>query len=654
MPALFLAAVTLVALAQDPQAVVHLGAAAPRTGIARVVVPWPRGRHREVLALRIEDDIAPCVTLLRWPDGSVAVSHAHARVSVPGAREREIAVAVVAPVDPIPAEPSFRFDGPLPLRTTLEDGHGRRFAADLAPDPAGAIDGDLSSTRVRVRRFRGVHARTAENGVEVLLATQAWFVEFAGEARAELTLVLDNDPRDGELVAGPVRFTSFAVETTRADVELSVRHAAVQRIRAAVASPDGTTHQELIGPAELPYLGDRCGKTFRIDLVLTSAEPDAVREARAAPATPIVVFPDLEYVRATRAFGAFGGPAPRSTALEPDPRDRLIAWQDRNGRAGPFAPFGDVLDPLRDPSRTAPAALHDVLRWRSVALLDFAMLAVSQQTLRPTPGTVARESEGLEHLRVGLGPRATRRPHGWWPLEYESLGVDLLFDAYWLTGDPLARHELARIGTALPAILRAAPFRTSRGEGLALRAGALIARATNDAALLAALVDHARASIVPAIGAAPRGTCFPQPPHRRVFGEPESFDAGEQMALLALGLAALGDAADAADLRAAAVDVAVRIARDAWIDGSGPAAWISARDFRLRAAPRTTVERAGLCGALCSAFVIAHGIAESEDDRRLLARRVEELAQDPAVPPREAALSDPWFQLVFDRRPPIR
>lgn len=634
--------------------IVHIGAAQARRGIVRIAVPWPRGVHRELSALRIGEDLAPCVTTLRWPDGSAAVTLAHVRAELREPGESALPVEVVAaPAKPV-AEPPFALDGDVPLQTTLEDLHGRRYIARLSPDPAAESDALLSSSRVRVRSFRGLHARPVEGGVEVLLAAQAWLIEFAGEARAELTLVLDGDPRLGEPVSGPVRIASFALEATRPDIELVLRAREAQGRPPATRGDDGRWRQALIVPSDLAYLGDRCGKTFRIDVLSTSAAPEAQREARAALVAPLVGFAALDSVRATAAFGAFGGPAPRASALEPPARTRVLAWQDRGGSSGLFAPFGDVFDPSRDPSRDAPSALHDALRWRSHELLELGLHAAAQQTLRPTPSTEPRYPAETAHLREGLGPRARRRPHGWAALGYETFAVELLYDAYWLTGDPLARHELARAGSGLLGLLRQVEYRTSRGEGLALRAGVLIARATADANLLAALAVHARTVILPALAEAPRGTCFPQPGHPRALGSELPFDSTEQMAQLVLGLAALGDALQAPELRAAAVDVARRIATDGWLEGHGPAAWISARAFQVRLGPSGDAARSGLLGALSAAFVIAHGIAGSEDDRSRFDRRVEELRQDPAMPPLEATLGDPWFQLVHDRRRPIR
>src|SRR5262249_15700811 len=135
-------------------------------------------------------------------------------------------------------------------------------------------------------------------------------------------------------------------------------------------------------------------------------------------------------------------------------------------------------------ARNGPCALHNLLRWQSPLLSLCAEGMVLQQTLRPTPGRNPARPPEQAAWRQGIGPLGQYAPHGFTAPDYEHFSVILLYDGWWLTGDPLARDELARLGRGVRAELQAVPFLTSRGEGWCLQSGVLIARATGDAALL--------------------------------------------------------------------------------------------------------------------------------------------------------------------------
>src|SRR5690606_38969651 len=192
-------------------------------------------------------------------------------------------------------------------------------------------------------------------------------------------------------------------------------------------------------------------------------------------------------------------------------------------RIVPFR-FGDLLRA----SRPGTAALR--LEWQAL-----------QQTLRPTPAAAARLPEATAALRAGLSARAIARPHGYTAGGYETFSADLLHDAFQLTGDPLARHELARLGSAIRPLLAGLPFRSSRGEGAVLRAGVRVAVATGDRELLGFLRARFAEVIEPELGGGPTGRAhaIAQPPHPQALGPEHPFDVPWQMGLLVDGLCAL-------------------------------------------------------------------------------------------------------------------
>ncbi|MFO1053788.1 MAG: hypothetical protein U1F36_16350 [Planctomycetota bacterium] len=629
---------------QDPTPAIH--AVSRRSGefVFRVSIPWPAGAHHELQAVDVEGDLAPCVTLLRWPDGSVAVSQVHARARFEAGRERRLRIRALEQSAPTTSDP-FPFDVPPPLRIELRDGHDRGYIAAWTEDPARALESDLSSPRVRVRRYRSLFARDEAGAVEALFAMQGILIERAGDPVAELTVVLDNDPREGEPVPGPARFRSLRILADGDGPAMRLRHAALSGGTPVVRETSQGRVVELVGPDDTAYLGDRTQLVFRLDIARDTAHLDG--------AGAVFAVPDAEWTRTTGAFAAFGGPTRPDPQID-DAISSLHRWRRRTVAGSPFALLADVLDPASDGVRTAPIALHDVLLWRSRELAELAEATALRQGLRPTPATEPRLADEAAHLRAGLGPRAIATPHGVHVLDYEHFGVDLLFDEYWSTGDPWVRGELARVGHGLLPLLAHVAMRTSRGEGRCLRAGVLIARATADRSLLTALVAHAEREVLPRIAAAPRGCAIVQPPHPRAFASELPFDAPEQMAELSLGLVALAEATDRDALRDAALEVTRRIARDAWITGYGPAGYVGAGDRpELLGAPGE-IARFGESAVVACALCVAHGIARSEQDRRLFARRVDELRGDSRVPPAAMASTDGWEQIVRDRAPRIR
>ncbi|MGE0144324.1 MAG: hypothetical protein AB7I19_12225 [Planctomycetota bacterium] len=634
-----IAALALVALAQgDPTPDLVLGAERAMRNSVVVAMPWPRGMHAEIDAVQVGSGIGSAQTLLRWPDGSVQVSLLHVRwegeTNLPERAtvevvEGEDAAAIVRRV----RATEFGFAAQPQFVCRLRDPFGQELTATLA----FGIDRDDATAR----EIRVPLSRTGGDGPEQLFQVRAWLREYRGSADAELTILLENDPTDEEVVCGPSRYRSFELSVSDPAIEVSVPHGAVLGIGEVVRGEGGFV-VALVPDGPAHYLGDHTGKAFRLELRRKSE--------KAFGPGPLTALPETRWVRHTRAFGSFGGPAPDETTDTRNATALLTAFADRGSHGGPYDAYGDAKDPTYDPSRSAPSLLHSVLRWRSVAMLELAGLAVAQHCLRPTPFTTPRLPATAAHLRAGLGPIAIAKPHAFVALDYEHFAVDLLFDRYWLTGDPLARHELRRAGRKLLDGLTRVEFRTSRGEGLALRSGVAIARATADPELLAGLHRHARDVLLPLIAAAPRGCAIPQPPHERAMGPHEPFDSTEQMAVLALGCMALADAVGDTDVRSAASDLIFRIATDGWMDNHGPAGFISAREYRERSEPAGDAARTGLVGVLLTAFTLAVELESEPARSALIQTRLSELWADRALPGGDATLADPWFQVPLDRR----
>jgi hypothetical protein len=296
-----------------------------------------------------------------------------------------------------------------------------------------------------------------------------------------------------------------------------------------------------------------------------------------------------------------------------------------------------------------------VLRWQSPELLRAAEAMALQQTLRAEAGRPLEMPAAMEPYREGLGPLARSYPHGFTAVDYEHASAHLLFDYHWLTGDPLAREELARTGRSILRLLRSVPWRTSRGEGQCLEAGVLCARATGDDVLLAALAAHARENVMPALQDLDAGVAIAQPPHPRVLDGQQPFDAVWQMAQLVRGLSALARATGSLELRRAAVRIAVAMGTAGWVDSVGPKTFVSARGadrYTMAAFPADYRSEARMT---IGAFGLAAELAEDPGEARLLADRAGDVLSRllrPDASPAELALAraDPWLQVVLDRK----
>lgn len=614
----------------------------PRHETVRFSVPFARGEVRDLQSVRIGETDAAAVPLLRWPDGSVAVAQAHARLAFAAGERRQLSIGATAPT-------AAAADGAvanefsvvsLPMRTEVEDAWGRVYTARpiLLDAPVAG-----SSPLVEVRRLQALHERDGT----VFLALSGYLMTFRGERRAELTLVLDNARLPGQAVLGPVRLRSFALVTEDADLRVRPRFIA-ENLLQPPERRDAGWRQVLLGPSDQIYLGDGTGKAFRFDLFFDGegATEDDRANAAAAAAAALHGFAQADWVRRSRAFALHGGPAPAALDLS---NRQLAAWRQGND-FGPFGGHGDPRDAAAQGTpRNGASTLHNVVRWASDELLEAAESMVLQHCLRPPPGSAPRLPGDTAALRQGLSPRTVQRPHGFTALDYEHFSVDLLYEFYWLTGDPLAREELARMGRGLRPLLAALPFVTARGEGWCLQAGVAIARATDDRQLLEDLHQRFVERILPQLGRPPQTCALPQPAHADAFGGLEPFDAPWQMAALVHGLHALWIETGDDRIAAAARDVGEIMATSAWLEGEGPKYIVSATDPLHFLRPRGFGVLEGTAWLQTGAFVLAAELVDATDPRQgLFLRRAEFIVRpwrnEPWYP------AHPWFQLYLDRR----
>ena len=627
---------------ENPQGVAH-----PMT--LRASWPLPRSASAPWLgAVTVGDVDAAWRPLARWPDGDLALVELRWNESVPIAGSRRVAIRWEATAAGDGEVSTLPLD--LPLRAELEDPWGRTYTAPLGAgelvEPAGRRWSTFSTSADGVR-FLGIEA-TLEPGYTA--------------RHAILTMVLDNGRLRPDDAPGAVRLRRLDLISETPSLRFLPRFARANTL--TVARPeldaDGATRgyrQPLLGPSDAIYLGDGTAKAFRFDLFWSDGATEAETAAvAAAVASPIVVFPDLTWVRYTRAFGLHGGPAPVLGDNERIGAMLAGAWHS-SADMGPFGGFGD---PKPAAAHGAPrhgaSALHSVLRLRSPALLGVAEAMFLQGLLRPLPGHVVRAPADAQALRQGVSRRAQARPHGFEPLDYEHVSVDLLFDVYWLTGDRLALAELRRYGTAIRALLTGRSFQTSRGEGLGILALASVVRATGDRDLADWLLAHVRSRVLPRLHEHPVAA-IAQPPHREVLDGVSPFDSPWQMALLVHGLHAVYAVTDDTEVAAAAIAVATRMAGPGWLERVGPKYFVSANDAARFEMAREGAPAAGPGRFELGAFVLAAELARSqpalaavfEGRARELMRALTDAAL--AVPP--GLRSDPWVQLWLDRQEPL-
>lgn len=643
-----------------PAFVVENRAPIERQQVLPVSMPFPRGLHAEVKAVSVNGEVFPCLTMIRWPDGSVALVQLHTRLKIPKEQRSRFEVHVLtgAESEHVEIDRPWLFPDRPELSFEFRDPWGRLYRAKLEPDSSVGTEGWLPGTSLlRSRRYVSAF-HLVEDPKQVALTLRAYLTQYRGERRAELTVVLDNQSLAGPAF-GPMRFSEFAII---APASLRIRPHFIREnlLREPTLIDGGGYRQVLLGPSDQLYLGDRTAKAFRFDLYAEGAQDsDRERElARWQVRQPLVALPDLAWVRATGAFGAHGGPAPVSKITPSLASAQLMSWR-LAADFGPFAGFGDPRDAAAQGTpRNGPCSLHNVLRWSSAGLLAAAEGMVLQQALRPTPGRSPRLPEATLAWRQGLSQRTITRPHGFTALDYEHFSVDLLYDYYWLTGDPFALDELRRIGSGLLPLLEALPFATSRGEGWCLQAGVLIARASGDDDLLAALLERFERVILPVLGAASASYAIPQPPHPEALQPGVDFDLPWQMAALIYGFHALYQQTGDLRVRDAIGRVAMVMARAGWLDGVGPKYLVSASDPQNFSMPVGFGPLEGTAWMQIGAFVLAAELADSEVDRSLFRQRADFLSEPHLVlgkdPSRASAIggaaANPWFQIHLDRR----
>jgi hypothetical protein len=398
------------------------------------------------------------------------------------------------------------------------------------------------------------------------------------------------------------------------------------------------------------YLGDATAKAWRIDLFLdgpevTQAARDAARVAVEQPLRPI---PELDWVRHTCAFGVHGALAPAAGQAAAAVAGLVRDWR-LHGDFGPFGSFGDAADAtLNGTPRNGPCALHNVVRFGSGVLLWCAEGMALQHCLRPTPGVPVRLPPATASLRQGLSARTMRLPHGFAPLDYEHFSVDLLFDYYWLSGDLLARAELARMGRGLPRVLGVIPFQTARGEGWCMQSAVAIARATGDGALVAHIDHRFRREVKPALGGAAEPHVLAQPPHLEALDGTEAFDCPWQMSAFVHGAAAMHRQTGDPIYAAAALHAARVMAGPGWLTGHGPKYLLSAADPGRYTMPVGFGPLEGTALMQLGGFVLARGMAREEADKTVFQRRAMALAAPYVEVSRPRAAMNPWFQLWCD------
>ena len=182
----------------EPAVVIENPAPIDRQEIVAFSLPLPRGAHRDLRRARVDGAPAACAPLIRWPDRSVAVARVHVRLELPANSRRVLAVEPL-PGDFEAQEAVWPWPEQLPLETELEDPWGRRFVARF--ESVAGVASPTDTALVRRRHFAARHLYDGD-GRQAFLGMRAYLTEFAGERRAELTLVLDNHAADG-LVFGP-------------------------------------------------------------------------------------------------------------------------------------------------------------------------------------------------------------------------------------------------------------------------------------------------------------------------------------------------------------------------------------------------------------------------------------------------------------------
>jgi hypothetical protein len=629
-------------------------------------VPLARGRHVHPPRVRIADRAAVNVQAHRfWPDRSLRVVLVTATVDLPADASRVRVPLVVEEGEADAAAPAalsvedpWLAAGPERWLCELEDPWGRSFAAKPG----------RTSVAVASIEWSGAFARDGAELLTVCLRLD----HLPGDRAGVLTMSAANRGEGAAPVPGPIRFRRLSLFVPPA-VRLVPRFADHNLLAPPVPAGERGYRQDLLGPSDGIYLGDRTAKTWRFDVFLDAAEPGAaplvdttgLQHAKDVVALGARARVDLESWRRTGAFGVFGGPAPiRDAGAEARATARgLESWR-RTAAFGPFGGFGDPVDAAAPgAARVGPSSLHELLRQDAIELWWAAEEIALQQTLRPDPVALApRLPDATAAWRQGLGERALAQPHGFTAPGYEHMSVGLLADWHLLTGDPVALAELRRFARAIPQILASPEFRTCRGEGRCLLAGVRVADALGGSldpadrerseALLEGLGDHVRSVLAPLVEASRgRPAILSQPPHPRVLDGRTRFDSPPQMAELAVALAALHLATGDPVVADLVLEIAQRVLDVAIDPDEGVCAYVAATDPTVRGYP-ARIDSLSSERPLVCAFVVASELATERTQREAFEEAARRLVDWIAAPRGVEALAvapDRWLAPWFDR-----
>lgn len=636
-------AAALLLAPQQPAFVVHNPSAVPRRETLRVSMPLPQGRWRKLGTARIAGHAAPLVPLVHWGDGSVAVVQIQPRLEL-APRQRRRVLVELSDEEARPGEVAA--PPPVPrVHTELEDPWGTVYRADLLPDPTAGPNGVLSATpHVVVQRLVGSHRA----GSRTFFGLVGYLVNL--DRRVELTLSLDNGAHHDAPVLGPARFRAFRLVVDDPNLRIRPRFARENHLPLPHRH-HGSWIQDLLGPSLQLYLGDATAKTWRFDLYRDhpDAPPGETEAVRLSVEQPLVALPELAWTRSTGAFGTHGGPAPGPGEPTSTVNEIALAWRT-SGEFGPFGDFGDARDAAANGTpRNGPCALHNVLRFAAPELLRSAEGMVLQQSLRPTPGQPVRTPVAAAALRQRMSVRAMQRPHGFTALDYEHFSVDLLFDYYWLTGDPYAHRELRRAGIGLRRVLHDLPMQTCRGEGWCMQAAVAIERAGAARGLVAWLRTRFANEVRPHLGRDRDRFVLAQPPHPDAFDGRTRFDCPWQMAAFVHGAHAMFRHCGDAQLRDAAVRAAAVMAGPGWLDDVGPKYFVTASALGEDCMPIGHGPLEGTAVLQIGGFVLAAELATDHAQRTLFRTRAQIIVAPHRKSDLERTAANPWFQLALDR-----
>lgn len=624
----------LAAQPPDPAVFVHNPSEHEQTRTLRVA--WPLPRHwgvRGLRAVRVGSEPATCSPRLRWPDQTLALVELRWRMRLAAGERAVLRVECDYERDAEVAASPMPSASPPPVRSVVVDPWGRSYSAELR-----AGDDLAMPTASAWHR--------SDDGEAGLFAAHVWWHRVGDNPERELVVMLDNG-RCWDAGLGPARLQAWRIACD-ADVELwPAEPRALQRIR-----EDGGL--DLLGPSKWLYLGDATAKVARCFVVPRGLAAAPRAELLATLAAPAYALPDLAWLRWCGVWGLHGGPAPSRGPVD-DLTSRVLAQFWAAAEFGPFGGYGDDKAAVAVGSaRHGDSALHNVLRFPAVELAAIAKGVVAQGALRPPPGHVARRPEATAAWRVGLSPRTIDRPHGFEAFDYEHVAVDVCFDHYWLTGDPVALGELRTTARAVRGMLGRLPFMTCRGEAMCLRALVAAAWTTADRELL----DFARDRALRVVAAKLREhpvAAIAQPPHRDGLGETIWFDAPWQMAMLLCALHALHRLEPDAALVDMIEDLARRLVGPCWLEGVGPKYLVAARDANRYVLPRSYAPLAGTAQFQLAAFALAAELVRDDGLRAQLGKRADSIVAAARGALGELApqlRADPWFQVWLDRAAP--